>query len=81
MATRTPDAGDTANALDVPCILDDAPESFMVTMRTLRVVQGLKIIWWYVAIIDQGACETKGLDEEGVETVLHSYAEADRLLF
>jgi hypothetical protein len=66
MATRTPDAGETANALDVPCILHVSTGSSTVTMRTLRDVQGVKIIWSCVAIIDEGACETKWLGEEGV---------------
>jgi hypothetical protein len=45
MFTRAPYTGDTVNALDVPSIMDDATESFMVTMRTLRDAQRLKIIW------------------------------------
>ncbi|KAI4641497.1 hypothetical protein J4E93_007593 [Alternaria ventricosa] len=81
MKTRATIAGDTADAPDVARISRDSVEPFMVTMRTLKDGQGVKIIWWYVAMMDQGACETKGPAEEGVETGSYSYEEAERLLY
>ena len=79
--TRATIAGDAADATDVARISRDSVEPFMVTMQTLRDGQGVKVIWWYVAIMDEGACEMKGPGEEGVQTGLYSYEEAERLLY
>jgi 8-oxo-dGTP pyrophosphatase MutT (NUDIX family) len=81
VVTRAPVAGDAADAPDVPRMLRSSVEPFMVTLRDVREGQGVKIIWWYVAIMDEDACETKGSGEVGVETGLYSYAEAEELLF
>ncbi|CAG5156726.1 uncharacterized protein ALTATR162_LOCUS4522 [Alternaria atra] len=81
IVARTPVAGDAADAPDVPRVLRSSVEPFMVTVRNVREDQGVKIIWWYIAIMDECACETRGLGEEGVETGLYSYAEAEELLF
>ncbi|KAI4946123.1 hypothetical protein J4E91_007566 [Alternaria rosae] len=80
MKTRATIADDAVDAPDAARISRDSVEPFMVTMRTLRDGQGVKIIWWYVAIMDKGACEAKGPGEEGVKTGLYSYEEAERLL-
>jgi ADP-ribose pyrophosphatase YjhB (NUDIX family) len=80
MITRATIAGDAADAPDVARILHDSVEPFMVTTRTLKDDQGVKIIWWYIAIMNEGAWETKGPGEEGVESGLYSYEEAEGLL-
>jgi 8-oxo-dGTP pyrophosphatase MutT (NUDIX family) len=81
MVARTPVVGDAADAPDVPRTLHNSVEPFMVTVRNVREGQGVKIIWWYIAIMYESAGETKGPGEEGVETGLFSYPDAEELLF
>ncbi|KAJ5478184.1 hypothetical protein N7530_003693 [Penicillium desertorum] len=56
MYTRAPPIDEQGHVLDEPRSYPDLTEPFMVTMRHLGdSVNDVKIIWWYIAALDEGA--------------------------
>ncbi|KAL2882975.1 hypothetical protein SGCOL_001665 [Colletotrichum sp. CLE4] len=61
MATRAPEPDDDANAPDQAAARRGITEPFMLTMRELDGGARVKLIWWYVATLEEGAAvETAG---------------------
>ncbi|KIW04341.1 uncharacterized protein PV09_04631 [Verruconis gallopava] len=52
MATRAPAPGLSANAKDEARVYDGIVEPFMYTLRTLPAGEGVKLIFWYIAAVD-----------------------------
>ena len=52
MSTRATAADDPADVPDEPRVHDELTEPFMCTVRELPNRTGVKIIWWFVAILD-----------------------------
>jgi 8-oxo-dGTP pyrophosphatase MutT (NUDIX family) len=65
---------------DVPRLNEAVCEPFMMSQRVLPGGKGLKIVWWYVGVIDEGT--TKGNGEGMFEAELFGMEEAvGRLTF
>ncbi|KAF2832850.1 hypothetical protein CC86DRAFT_364867 [Ophiobolus disseminans] len=63
MATRATAPDDDADVADESRIRDGLTEPFMCTVRELSVQTGVKVIWWYVAVLDRDGGE-RGQGEE-----------------
>jgi hypothetical protein len=63
MATRATDPDAAADVQDRPRVRDGLTEPFMCTVRELPNEGGVKIIWWFIAILDDGGKE-RGVEEE-----------------
>lgn len=64
MTTRNPPAVETEQHYpDEPRVHESACEPFMLTCRQLDESKGLKVIWWYVAAVDEGV-EGEGGEEQ-----------------
>ncbi|KAI9933907.1 hypothetical protein ASPWEDRAFT_35880 [Aspergillus wentii DTO 134E9] len=59
MHTRAPPLDERGHVPDEPREYADLTEPFMVTMRELGG-DGVKIIWWYVAALDEGVVPESG---------------------
>lgn len=53
MPTRAPEAAEDNNVADVARSYPDITEPFMVTMREMNDGAHMKIIWWYIAKVDE----------------------------
>jgi 8-oxo-dGTP pyrophosphatase MutT (NUDIX family) len=53
MATRATATGDPADVRDRPRVHDGLSEPFMCTVRELPFDGGVKIIWWYIATLNE----------------------------
>lgn len=62
MTTRAPPAVEVGHYPDEPRVHQEATEPFMLTCRQLEEGKDLKIIWWYIAAVDEDA------EMEGGET-------------
>lgn len=62
MTTRAPPAMEVGDTPDEPCVHHEATEPFMLTCRQLKDGKDVKLIWWYIAAIDETA------EVEGGET-------------
>ena len=65
MATRACDPGGPVDAPDKPTVYDGVTEPFMCTLRDLPDGKGVKIIWWFVAVLEGDEEEQCGRAEEG----------------
>jgi 8-oxo-dGTP pyrophosphatase MutT (NUDIX family) len=76
MATRATRSGDEADVRDEQRVLDDLIEPFMCTVRELgdRNGGGIKIIWWFVGVLDSN--EERGSGEEMFRSEWFAYDEA-----
>ena len=64
MTTRNPPANETEQHYpDEPRPHENACEPFMLTCRQLRENEGMKLIWWYVAAVDEEAAVGKGEEQ------------------
>jgi len=80
MSTRAPPALEIGHYPDEPRTHDNACEPFTVTCRQLEGEKNLKIIWWYIAAIDEGHEFRDGEEQFSAELV--SFEEAvSRLTF
>lgn len=80
MSTRAPPAVEVGHYPDEPRVHPEACEPFMVTCRQLEGGQDLKIIWWYVAAIDEHS--ERGDGEEKFDAQLFGFEGAlERLTF
>ncbi|KAJ6189300.1 hypothetical protein N7519_004208 [Penicillium mononematosum] len=65
MYTRAPPIGEQRHMPDKPRSYPDLTEPFMVTMRLLGdSVDDVKIIWWYIAALDEGVVAGSARAEE-----------------
>jgi 8-oxo-dGTP pyrophosphatase MutT (NUDIX family) len=53
MATRAPGPGLDVNAKDEARVYDKLVEPFMYTLRELPPGEGMKMIFWFVAVVDE----------------------------
>ena len=53
MPTRAPPADAPANIPDKAHVVVDLTEPFMFTLRELGPEKGVKIIWWFIAALDE----------------------------
>ena len=81
MATRATGPEDDAEVKDEAKVREGLMEPFMFTIRELGVGKGVKIIWWYVAVVDDEDGE-RGPGEEGLRPEFLDCGEAvDKLWF
>jgi hypothetical protein len=81
MVTRATASNDAANVRDRPRVHDGLNEPFMCTVRDLPNEGGVKIIWWFVATLDDGG-EERGPGEDTFRSEFFDCEEAlDKLWF
>jgi len=78
MKTRAPPATETGDYPDEPRVHENVCEPFMLTCRHLHRNNGIKLIWWYIAAIDESA--EVGPGEEQFITRLAGFEEALSML-
>lgn len=64
MSTRAPPIDEQGYMPDEPRFYDGLTEPFMFTVRQLGA-NNVKIIWWYIAVLDYGFVPESGCGEEG----------------
>ncbi|KAF2869998.1 hypothetical protein BDV95DRAFT_497820 [Massariosphaeria phaeospora] len=52
MATRAPSVDESAQVLDQPRVYPETTEPFMCTIRELEHGSSVKLVWWYIAALD-----------------------------
>ncbi|KAH5069977.1 hypothetical protein HBI73_192010 [Parastagonospora nodorum] len=80
MATRQTAADDPVDVPDVPRVWDALWEPFMWQVRELGEGKGVKILWWFVAVVDGDGKGEGGGGEEGVESEWVEVGEACGML-
>jgi hypothetical protein len=75
MPTRAPAPGEDPNIKDEPRVNDNLVEPFMYTFRQLSVGKGVKMIYWYIAAVDEDD-PIAGEGETSFELMAFSYDEA-----
>ena len=75
MTTRAPPADETGSCLDEARVHHSACEPFMVTCRHLDGERHVKIIWWYIAAIDEAVDRTDGETQCNAELMSFDQAE------
>ncbi|KAF4979715.1 hypothetical protein FZEAL_4143 [Fusarium zealandicum] len=65
MPTRAPAMGEAANVSDRPRLYSDLEEPFMLSIRELEEGASVKLIWWYIAEVENADGEVAA--EEGFE--------------
>ena len=78
MKTRAPPATETGDYPDEPSVHEKVCEPFMLTCRHLHGDGGIKLIWWYIAAIDESA--EVGSCEEQFKTRLVGFEDALSML-
>jgi 8-oxo-dGTP pyrophosphatase MutT (NUDIX family) len=78
MKTRAPPAIETGDYPDEPRLHEQVCEPFMLTCRHLHGNGGVKLIWWYIAAIDESAAV--GTGEEQFKARLVGFEEALSML-
>lgn len=63
MPTRAPAADGPTDVPDEPHVLENLTEPFMCTIRHLLDGKSIKMIWWYVAVLDGDAHDHRGRGE------------------
>lgn len=76
MATRACAVDAPANVRDKPRLHDNLTEPFMCTIRELARGNGVKIIWWYIAALDDDAFERIRPGEAGFKPAFFPCKEA-----
>jgi 8-oxo-dGTP pyrophosphatase MutT (NUDIX family) len=80
MTTRVTPKIETEHTPDIPRTFTNVSEPIAVTIRVLGE-QDAKLIWWYVAAIDEEALiDEERLGEEKFDVALFSYEEAVKML-
>lgn len=67
MPTRAPDEDDPPNSPDKAHLRNNLTEPFVCTVRHLGPDKGVKIIWWYIAVVDKHNTSS-GAGEDGFES-------------
>ncbi|KAJ6149620.1 hypothetical protein N7471_000819 [Penicillium samsonianum] len=82
MYTRAPPIDEQGQMPDEPRSYPDLTEPFMVTVRQLGGdgESNVKIIWWYIATLDEGGFAGSGGSEEEFTPVFFSLEEAVKKL-
>ncbi|KAF1911830.1 NUDIX domain-containing protein [Ampelomyces quisqualis] len=57
LATRVTVEGDAADAPDKTRVHEGLTEPFMCTVREVPSGNGVKIIWWFIAVLEDGSAE------------------------
>lgn len=78
MSTRAPPAVEVGDTPDEPRVHHEATEPFMLTCRQLEEGKDVKLIWWYIAAIDETAEVERG--ETQFRAQLVGFSEATGLL-
>lgn len=78
MTTRAPPAVEVGHYPDEPRVHLEACEPFMLTCRQLEEVRDVKIIWWYIAAVDEAV--EAGRSEEQFDVRLVGFGDALELL-
>ncbi|KAF6838304.1 NUDIX domain-containing protein [Colletotrichum musicola] len=82
MTTRAPASDDDADAPDTAAARQDLTEPFMLTLRKIDGGAGMKLIWWYVATLENGAATDGDAGEAQFEASFFSCEEAvEKLTF
>ncbi|KAH7397118.1 NUDIX domain-containing protein [Pyrenochaeta sp. MPI-SDFR-AT-0127] len=82
MATRACAADAPANVADKARLYDELTEPFMCTIRELALGKGVKIIWWYIATLDDDALGQRGAGEANFKPMFFTCEEAiEKLTF
>jgi 8-oxo-dGTP pyrophosphatase MutT (NUDIX family) len=55
MTTRAPSASEPTDVKDEPRTYSDIMEPFTLTIREIDGGSRVKLIWWYIAVLDEGA--------------------------
>ncbi|KAI0451255.1 NUDIX domain-containing protein [Xylaria acuta] len=63
LPTRAPSAAEPHDVKDVPRVYDKVVEPFMLDVRDLGK-KGVKLVWWFVAELDQDGLGGKGQGED-----------------
>ncbi|KAH7114488.1 NUDIX hydrolase domain-like protein [Dendryphion nanum] len=80
MATRATGLDEVADVRDEARVYEGLVEPFMVTLREGSGV-GVKFIWWFVAVLDEGGEEWRGEGEKGFEACFFEVEDAVEKLF
>ncbi|KAL5113756.1 hypothetical protein ACEQ8H_008368 [Pleosporales sp. CAS-2024a] len=64
MSTRATAVDDAPDVPDRPREHDNLTEPFMCTMRELGTGKGVKMIWWFIAVLDMLDAEERGPGEQ-----------------
>lgn len=78
MTTRAPPAVESGHYPDEPRVHEEVCEPFMLTCRQLDKGSSMKIIWWYIAAIDEDVGVQEG--EKQFKAQLFGLDDALRLL-
>jgi len=78
MTTRAPPAIEDGDYPDEPRVHHEATEPLMLTCRQLNEGKSMKVIWWYIAAIDEVAEVENGETQFGARLV--SFSEATDML-
>jgi 8-oxo-dGTP pyrophosphatase MutT (NUDIX family) len=78
MTARAPPAVENSDCPDEPTLHKEVCEPFMFTCRHLEEGRDVKLIWWYVAAIDETAVVERGEDQFNIR--LFDFEEALRML-
>jgi hypothetical protein len=82
MATRAPPPDDTGHVQDVPRWHPNTTDPFMVTIRDISGGDNIKLIFWYVAKVDEEALDGAGCGVLASRARFFGYEEAvQRLTF
>lgn len=76
MPTRATAANDPPDVLDMAVTKKDITEPFMCTLRELSDGMGVKVIWWYIAVLEDDAYSRRGPGEDQFKPEFFSTNEA-----
>ena len=80
MSTRAPSAIETGDVPDQARTYPKITEPFILTMRELEKPSNVKLIWWYIAAVDENADEKASSAGCGFAAEFFTYAEAMQTL-
>lgn len=82
MSTRAPPRDEMGSVEDQPRVFSNLTEPFMVTIRRLDGESNVKIIWWYIAALNEDADIGRSDGEAEFNAEFFSWKEAlERLTF
>lgn len=76
IATRAPSSRETADVADIARSYPNLTEPFMMTVRELNEGGQMKIIWWYIAVVNKRAASTSARGESWFDAAFFSEEEA-----
>ncbi|RMZ73618.1 NUDIX domain-containing [Pyrenophora seminiperda CCB06] len=82
MSTRAPPMVEEGFVADEPRTFSSLTEPFMLTIRKLDGKSNVKLIWWYIATLDNDSASDRSNGEAGFKAEFFSWDEAlERLNF